>query len=238
MSAVTLAGIEVNVRDGKAHQCERRWGERWDGNAWEILPRTKEQTFLDGTDNVFMRVNFGLHYIRGNRAPSYSVTVDGYRNGREEFGGCCHDIVLQHVPELADLVALHLSDIDGAPMYAEANGFYWLAGIVDVGEKYHGGSGSGAKTAMDCARIAADHFRITQREAIALAGEVNKAYRAKGKEAARLVCKKFTDAQRPRWKAEALAAVKRWQLGVYGDMHKTHAETVAMIEGGAACVRE
>jgi hypothetical protein len=93
----------------------------------------------------------GLHYIRGNSAPYFSLTATLYETrtdsrGRarteDVAGGCMHEEILQHRPDLADLAALHLSDIDGKPMHAEANGWYDLAGTVPgaFGERYHAGN--------------------------------------------------------------------------------------------------
>ena len=40
--------------------------------------------------------------------------------------GCCHDGILKVYPEFRPFVDLHLCDAKGAPMYPEANGFYFL----------------------------------------------------------------------------------------------------------------
>jgi hypothetical protein len=46
--------------------------------------------------------------------------------------GMLHDDILRAFPSLADIVALHLSNLDGVPMHAEANGWYWYeAGEMD-----------------------------------------------------------------------------------------------------------
>lgn len=201
-----LNGIPCEVRDHAPTTCRTGWAE--------------------GSDHVAMVVSFGLHHIKGNPAPYFSVTAAGYTNGREDFGGACHALILQHFPALADIVALHLSDINGAPMHASGNGYYWLAGIVDMGERYHGGSGEFGKSAKECARIAAEHFRTTEQQVIALAGETNKVYKARGSSAARRHVERYTDAQRPRWKAEADAVIRRYKLGVYGHDAKTHAELI------------
>jgi hypothetical protein len=59
--------------------------------------------------------------------------------GDAQVGGCIHEELLKAFPQLAPLVALRLSDLDGVPMHAEANGFYWLAGnLGGLGEQHHG----------------------------------------------------------------------------------------------------
>lgn len=88
------------------------------------------------TPKTRITVQYGFHYIRGNRKPYFSVTADIYelmpRKGWEMTGGgCCHDEVRRHFPELAHLIKWHLVDDDGLPMHAEDNGCYWL-------EKHHG----------------------------------------------------------------------------------------------------
>lgn len=41
-------------------------------------------------------------------------------------GGCSPELILQHFPEFAMFVDLHLSDLDGRPLYYSENGFYHL----------------------------------------------------------------------------------------------------------------
>lgn len=48
--------------------------------------------------------------------------VDKYMLG----GGCCHEEIIKHFPNLKIFVDLHLCDYSGAPMYPSANGFYHL----------------------------------------------------------------------------------------------------------------
>jgi hypothetical protein len=67
-----------------------------------------------------------------NGHQDFSITatfweIGKYRGDRNMiFGGCCHDEILQHFPELKIFVDLHLCDYTGAPMYAIENGFYHL----------------------------------------------------------------------------------------------------------------
>lgn len=67
---------------------------------------------------------------------------DECKNGHEDFAitaeinhprvrgglasGCLHEEILKAAPDLAPFVALHLSDWQGAPMYAVANGYFHM----------------------------------------------------------------------------------------------------------------
>lgn len=140
--------------------------------------------------NLTLRVEGGLEYIRGNSAPYFSLTATIHRKGFPNqcwSGGCQHDIILKHYPRFANLAALHLSDIDGKPMHAEANSWYNLAGALpdNAGQRYHVGNSErhfpkpeGAPrrgswdntdyrkpTESECLGILADHLRITLAEA-------------------------------------------------------------------------
>lgn len=195
----------------------------------DFAPHTVRTGWNEGNNRFSMVVLFGLQHLQGNQQPYFGVTVDGIENGRWSFGGCCHDLVIEHFPELADIVALHLSDMDGSPMHAVSNGYYWAAGVVDMGEQYHGGSGEFGKSAKECARILAEHLRITEPEAIKLAGATYKIFKRNGKDAAKRSFEEYVNAQRPRWKAEAIAVIRKYNLGIYGDIHKTPAEVAATL---------
>lgn len=88
-----------------------------------------------------------LYQLGGNARPYFSVTGEistpcERAKGDAQTCGCIHEHILKAFPRLAPLVALHLADDGGAPMHAEANGFYQLAGCVyhHFGERYHGGN--------------------------------------------------------------------------------------------------
>lgn len=90
-----------------------------------------------------MTVWGGLHYIKGNRAPYFSLTMGSWERGREDTFGAAHETILKHCPALADLAALHLSDIDGAPSYAQENGWYAIIGALPMLQshvQYHAGN--------------------------------------------------------------------------------------------------
>lgn len=91
----------------------------------------------NGADLIVFQAVGGLHHIRGNGAPYFSLTLEA-----TDEGGCNHEKLTAEWPELADLAALHLSDIDGVPMHAEGNGWYFLAGALPEfgGQCYHVGN--------------------------------------------------------------------------------------------------
>ena len=174
------------------------------------------------------RVEGGLHYLKGNNKPYFSLTYTEHRKGFPNqcySGGAGHDKILKYFPRFADLAALHLSDIDGVPMHAEANGWYWLSGYLGgMGEEYHGGSGQFGKTPEQCLEIFARHCRISIEEARALADKCREAKLPNGwgadvhcAKASRDVWRAACEAMRPRWKAEADACIANHKLAIYGD---------------------
>lgn len=66
-----------------------------------------------------------------NNMCEWSVTADirqknQYGTYGEYMGGCCHDEVAKHFPELAKFISLHLCNHYGAPMYPVENGIYYV----------------------------------------------------------------------------------------------------------------
>lgn len=64
----------------------------------------------------------------GNGHNSFSITAtidrkDGRGVWRDDMGGCCHDEVAKHFPELAPFIKWHLTSSDG-PMHYVANTVY------------------------------------------------------------------------------------------------------------------
>lgn len=67
----------------------------------------------------------------GNGHNTFTVTADVQRkthvnHWKDCMGGCCHEHILSLCPHFKNLVHLHLSDQNGAPMYAAGNGFHLL----------------------------------------------------------------------------------------------------------------
>jgi hypothetical protein len=143
-----------------------------------------------------LEVEYGLRKIR-EQAPYFSVTGLGWHGRRREpdIAGCIHEVVAAAFPRLADLIALHLSDVDGAPMHAEANGWYWYSnydgkGIDHVPENWR--SLTPLQRAEDYLR-APGHFPEG----------LNRAEFGE-----------YIEALRPVWKEQALAAIAEHNLSV------------------------
>jgi hypothetical protein len=170
-----------------------------------------------------MLVHGGLHMIGGNSAPYFTITNDvhqaGYPN-RSWSGGAAHEEILRYWPKFADIVALHLSDIDGAPMHGVANGWYDLAGALGgAGETFHRGNsetyGRLDVSRAGCLQLFADHFRITI-EAVSAIHDEFEINDIRG-EAAKARLAEIADGLRPMWKQQADDCIDRHGLRVFGD---------------------
>ena len=155
----------------------------------------------------YIEANAILHKI-GNQLPYFSLTGRVVEKGRESHGGAIHDEILKAFPELADIAALHLSDIDGKPMHSFENGRYW-AGFT----KWEDGN----------SRILANHWRISQDDAAGLLYDaLNAQCQNIEVETGDIILeetllKEFHDNQIPRWKGEADAAIKKHKLTLVAD---------------------
>lgn len=208
-------------------------------------PILRAVEYREDGERFKMLVCGGLHYIRGNHAPYFSLTADIRRASKvsgkwvEDSGGCCHDEILKHCPEFASLAALHLSDWHGVPMHAEANGWHWFAGAAGgLGQKYGpltDWRGKVEKTPEQCLQIFADHVRVSVEDARALVSGI--VARATAEASARgfallsdpsviweqkaiAECAKpyvyaFCGQQRERWQAEADACVAALGIRYY-----------------------
>lgn len=88
---------------------------------------------IDTNNSEFnMRIKIRLNDECKNGHQDFSITatiweIGKVRNDRNMIaGGCCHDEILKHRPDLQNFVNLHLCDFTGCPMYAVGNGFYHL----------------------------------------------------------------------------------------------------------------
>lgn len=93
------------------------------------MKKTKTATGVRFEGEMYRKVTveYGLENT-GNQSAHFFVTVEGWTSRRRDpdVAGSGHKLVLKAFPSLKPLVALHLSDADGAPLHAEPNGWYWL----------------------------------------------------------------------------------------------------------------
>lgn len=112
-AAVTIHGVNarafavVQASDGRilnqTIKASRTYKER--GNQYTI---TVEMRFDDNCNN-------------GHE--DFAITADIRENGREYMGGCCHEEIAKHFPELAHVIKWHLVGVAG-PMHYIANTTY------------------------------------------------------------------------------------------------------------------
>ena len=99
--------------------------------------------------------------------------------------GSSKELILEHFPELADAVALHLCDVDGTPIHAYANGKYYL----EHPEQYDDS-------------VIANHFRIS----------IDDVYILRNKTPEQL--REWIEGEKPRWQKEADAVIAKYNLAI------------------------
>jgi len=91
--------------------------------------KKKEVIFSEDNHKYKLVVNYGLHSI-GEQEPYFSITSDLLLNTRNNFwkyigGGCMHDEIRKHFPELEPLIKWHLCFEHSGPMHYIANALFW-----------------------------------------------------------------------------------------------------------------
>jgi hypothetical protein len=145
-----------------------------------------------------------LHKI-GNQKPYFSLTGRVVENGRESVSGAIHKEILEAFPQLEDIAALHLSDIDGKPMHSFENGKYW-AGFTKWEEAN--------------SKHLASLWRISENRARGLTHDALMAQLwqdGDGDTLPETLFKDFHDRQLRRWKQEADNVIKKYTLEIVAD---------------------
>ena len=140
-----------------------------------------------------------LHKI-GNQKPYFSLTGRVVENGVESVSGAIHKEILEAFPQLEDIAALHLSDIDGKPMHSFENGKYW-AGFTKWEEAN--------------SKHLASLWRISENRARGLTHDALMAQLwqdGDGDTLPETLLKDFHDRQLRRWKQEADNVIKKYSL--------------------------
>lgn len=180
----------------------------------------------------------GLHMIKHNGKPYFSLVMESWQHmpsGRrvEDVFGAAHDELVRYWPELAPLAALHLSDVDGVPMHAEANGWYWLAGAAGgLQQQYHGGNSFPARSPDECLAIFAKHVRLPIDQAREVIDCIKFFFEERGAKEARKEFALWVESQKPRWKREAEACIEQLSLSVFGDQYPYNIRSANNIAAG------
>lgn len=87
--------------------------------------------FTENEENYRITTTVSLDDDCHNGIYDWSVTADirwKNKNGiyKEYAGGCCHDEIAKHFPDLAKFIPLHCCNHYGAPMYPVENGIYYV----------------------------------------------------------------------------------------------------------------
>jgi hypothetical protein len=138
-----------------------------------------------------------LEHIEGNSRPYFSVTGTVEANGYFVSGGCLHDIISRLCPDLRLVIPLHLSDDTGEPMHAIENALYHAGAFA--GASWDTKDDYGPKV-----DVLADHLRIDVPTACALIVDT---LACPDMDSRRQYMATFVESQRPRWAAEAAAAL-------------------------------
>lgn len=100
-------------------------------------------------EDSYIKVDIRLNDECRNGFEEFAIT-GSYRNKTDAISGSIHDKIIEHFPEFKIFIDLHLSDHKGMPMYAVANGFYFL----ENGKK----------------KVLMEHLRISEEECDKIAG--------------------------------------------------------------------
>lgn len=174
----------------------------------------QEIRFQERGKSIRFEVNGQLTQI-GNQSPYFSITANEYENSILQSCGCMHEDILKHFPKLQDFVDMHLSDINGIPMHAIANGWYWL--LKSLGNNFT--DWPGQQTPEESFKIFCDHLRITERQGrdiqdtilntIAITPGIDPKFNEAKKQFIEIVNAMF-----PRWKKEADNLISKYSLVV------------------------
>ena len=95
-----------------------------------IAAKEWNKIFNQSGEKYRIQIRAELKYLDGNENSYFSIGGDIYRlarNGRNvwECGGCIHEEIVKHFPELQFLVDMHLADEDGVPIHAYENAAFF-----------------------------------------------------------------------------------------------------------------
>lgn len=172
---------------------------------------TQFQTSYHKVKSV-LKVKGELTQLR-DQSPYFSITADEYcvNHPRSPYAsGCMHEDILKHFPELKDFVSMHLSDIDGKPMHAIENGWYWLCSSLGIGEYKD-------SDPIKSFKVFCDHCRITEHQGKDIQETIKTTLEIKKDNQIIEAKKRWVEictAMFPRWKKEADDLIEKYHLSV------------------------
>ena len=96
---------------------------------------TPWKTYTEKRESFRIRATYGWHKI-GNQEPYWSVTGETQHlrlgSWREDTGGCIHELVVRHFPELGQSIKWHLSGAASGPMHYIENAVYWAEKVAGI----------------------------------------------------------------------------------------------------------
>lgn len=154
----------------------------------------------------FIRINISTDGCGGN--PYFSITADlcadsTFRDSKIHACGCLHDDILAAQPDLKPFVDLHLSDLNGVPMHAVENGFYWLCKVAGIPQKYEP-----EQDKETCIKYLCEHLRISKKEVEDIRSKIWVSYAMGRTKEAKQHFSEIVDSMKPRWQSEADAAIQ------------------------------
>lgn len=92
---------------------------------------SKTNYFTEDRNKYRIRTTVSLNDDCHNNMCDWSITADIHWENehgiyKEHMGGCCHDEIVRHCPELAKFIPLHCCNHYGAPIYPVENGTYHI----------------------------------------------------------------------------------------------------------------
>ena len=134
----------------------------------------------DGKPRI-ITATIGVHGQNPYFTSTYELTTE---SGKTVIsGGYSPKMIRRYFPELKDILALHLSDVDGIPMYCLENGFYYCENPEEYNDM-----------------VIAKHFRIGI-ESVPVLRFMTKNQLAE-----------WIEGEKPRWKVEADACRLKYEV--------------------------